>query len=77
MNTQEVIDKLTVHDRLIIQDMLSGIYSQRYVIAMLSGLRKRTELFKRTVRMYWEHREELQEKFQSECIYNKVKEAMV
>lgn len=77
MNTQEVIDKLTEHDRLIIRDMLSEIYSASYVIAMLGNRRKRTNLFKKTVRMYWEHREELQGKFENECIYNKMKEATV
>lgn len=70
MNTQEVIDKLTEHDRLIVRDMLSGIYSTAYVNAMLGNRRKRSELFKRTVRMYWEHREELQKKFEATYLTN-------
>ncbi len=45
MNIQEVIDKLTEHDRLIVRDLLAGIYSAAYVNAMLSNRRKRSELF--------------------------------
>ena len=77
MNTQEVIDKLTEHDRLLIRDMLSEIYSSCYVNAMLGNRRKRTNLFKKTVCMYWEHREDLQGRFENECLYNKVKEVTV
>ena len=64
MKTQEVIDKLTEHDRLIIRDLLSEIYSTGYVNAMLSNRRRRTTLFKNTVRMYLEHKEELQKRFE-------------
>ena len=70
MNIQEVIDKLTEHDRLIVRDLLAGIYSTAYVNAMLSNRRNRSELFKKTVRMYWEHREELQRKFDKTYLNN-------
>lgn len=70
MNTQDVINKLTEHDRLIVRDMLSGIYSSRYVAAMFANTRRRSDLFKRTVKMYWEHREELQKKFDSVYMSN-------
>ena len=70
MNTQEIIDKLTGHDRLIVRDLHAGIYSAAYVNAMLSNRRKRSELLKKTVRMYWEHREELQRKFDKTYLNN-------
>ena len=70
MNTQEIIDKLTEHGRLIVRDLLAGIYSTAYVNAMLSNRRRRSELFKKTVRMYWEHRRELQQKFNKAYLNN-------
>lgn len=76
MNTQEVIGKLTEHDRLIVRDMLAGVYSIRYVNAMFANTRKRSDLFKRTVKMYWEHRETLRKQFEGTYITN-VKEAEV
>lgn len=76
MNTQEIIDKLTEHDRLIVRDLLTGIYSTAYVNAMLSNRRRRSELFKKTVRMYWEHRRELQQKF-NKAYLNNLKEVEV
>lgn len=76
MKTQEVIDKLTEHDRLIVRDMLSGIYSTRYVAAMFANTRRRSDLFKRTVKMYWEHRDELQKKFEK-AFSNNVEEVEI
>ncbi len=54
MNTQEIIDKLTKADRSVIRDALEEVYSRVYVNAMFANIRRRTYLFRRTVRMYWE-----------------------
>lgn len=72
MKTQEVIDKLTEHDRLIIRDLLKEIYSASYVNAMLSNRRRRTTLFKNTVRIYLEHREGLEERLGHICLNKEV-----
>lgn len=59
MNTQEIINELTRNDRLIIRDTLRMRYSIRYIDYMLDNRRKRTALFKRTVRVYWKSKQEL------------------
>lgn len=62
MNTQEIINELTKYDRLIIRDTLRMRYSIRYIDYMFDNRRKRTALFKRTVRVYWKSKQELTEK---------------
>lgn len=59
MNTQEIINELTKYDRLIIRDTLRMRYSIRYIDYMFDNRRKRTALFKRTVRVYWKSKQEL------------------
>lgn len=59
MNTQEIINELTKYDRLIIRDTLRMRYSIRYIDYMFDNRRKRTALFKRTVRVYWKNKQEL------------------
>lgn len=59
MNTQEIINELTRNDRLIIRDTLRMRYSIRYIDYMFDNRRKRTALFKRTVRVYWKSKQEL------------------
>lgn len=59
MNTQEIINELTRNDRLIIRDTLRMRYSIRYIDYMFNNRRKRTALFKRTVRVYWKSKQEL------------------
>lgn len=59
MNTQEIINELTKYDRLIIRDTLRMRYSIRYIDYMFDSRRKRTVLFKRTVRVYWKSKQEL------------------
>ena len=59
MNTQEIIIELTKYDRWIIRDTLRMRYSIRYIDYMLDNRRKRTALFKRTVRVYWKSKQEL------------------
>lgn len=62
MNTQEIINELTRNDRFIIRDTLRMRYSIRYIDYMFDNRRKRTALFKRTVRTYWKSKQELSEK---------------
>lgn len=62
MNTQEIINELTKNDRLIIRDTLKIRYSIRYIDYMFDNRRKRTALFKRTVRTYWKSKQELSDK---------------
>lgn len=62
MNTQEIINELTRYDRLIIRESLKMRYSIRYIDYMLDNRRKRTVLFKHTVRAYWKSKQELAEK---------------
>lgn len=62
MNTQEIINELTRNDRLIIRDTLKIRYSIRYIDYMFDNRRKRTALFKRTVRTYWKSKQELSDK---------------
>jgi hypothetical protein len=62
MNTQEIINELTKYDRWIIRDTLRMRYSIRYIDYMFDNRRKRTALFKRTVRTYWKSKQELSEK---------------
>lgn len=64
MNTQEIINELTRNDRLIIRDTLRMRYSIRYVDYMFDSRRKRTALFKRTVRTYWNSKQELATKIE-------------
>lgn len=64
MNTQEIINELTRNDRLIIRDTLRMRYSIRYIDYMLDNRRKRTALFKRTVRTYWNSKQELATKIE-------------
>lgn len=59
MNTQEIINELTRNDRFIIRDTLKMRYSIRYIDYMFDNRRKRTALFKRTVRVYWKSKQEL------------------
>lgn len=59
MNTQEIINELTKYDRLIIRDTLRMRYSIRYIDYMFDNRRKRTALFKLTVRTYWKSKQEL------------------
>ena len=59
MNTQEIINELTKYDRWIIRDTLRMRYSIRYIDYMLDNRRKRTALFKRTVRVHWKSKQEL------------------
>ena len=59
MDTQEIINELTKYDRLIIRDTLRMRYSIRYIDYMFDSRRKRTVLFKRTVRVYWKSKQEL------------------
>ena len=59
MNTQEIINELTRNDRFIIRDTLRMRYSIRYIDYMFNNRRKRTALFKRTVRVYWKSKQEL------------------
>lgn len=62
MNTQEIINELTRNDRFIIRDTLRMRYSIRYIDYMFDNRRKRTALFKRTVRVYWKSKQELSDK---------------
>ena len=62
MNTQEIINALTRNDRFIIRDTLRMRYSIRYIDYMFDNRRKRTALFKRTVRVYWKSKQELSDK---------------
>lgn len=64
MNTQEIINELTRNDRLIIRDTLRMRYSIRYIDYMLDNRRKRTVLFKWTVRTYWKSKQELATKIE-------------
>lgn len=59
MNTQEIINELTKYDRWIIRDTLRMRYSIRYIDYMFDNRRKRTALFKLTVRTYWKSKQEL------------------
>lgn len=61
MNTQEIINELTKYDRLIIRETLKVRYSRRYIDYMFTCGRKRTALFKQTVRAYWKSKQELAE----------------
>lgn len=62
MNTQEIINELTKYDRLIIRESLKMRYSVRYIDYMFINGRKRTTLFKHTLRAYWKSKQELTEK---------------
>lgn len=62
MNTQEIIEELTRCDRLVIRERLSGVYSRRYIDYMFDNGRKRTELFRKVVRAYWNNKLGLTEK---------------
>lgn len=62
MNTQEIISKLTKYDRLAIKEVLTGMYSRRYIDYMFDNGRKRTALFRETVKAYWNGKRELTEK---------------
>lgn len=60
MNIQEIINELTRSDRLVITNMLvERAYSRRYVAFMFEGGRRRTWLFRRVVRAYWENKQGL------------------
>lgn len=56
MNTQEIINELTKYDRLSIREALSGVYSRRYIDYMFDNGRKRTDLFRKVVRAYWNNK---------------------
>lgn len=62
MNTQEIISELTKNDRLVIKEALSRMYSRRYIDYMLDNRRKRTFLFRETVKAYWAGKRELTNK---------------
>lgn len=62
MNTQEIINELTKYDRLAIREALKGMYCSVYVNYMFHNKRKRTELFKKTVKAYWISKQGLTEK---------------
>lgn len=56
MTTQEIINELTKYDRLVILEGLKGVYCRRYIDYMFNNGRKRTNLFRKTVRAYWEEK---------------------
>lgn len=56
MNTQEIINELTKYDRSAIRDALKGMYCSVYVNYMFCNKRKRTWLFRKTVKAYWNSR---------------------
>lgn len=62
MNTQEIIYELTKYDRLLIREVLAKRYSRRYIDYMFDNRRKRTALFKQTIRVYWASKQGLTEK---------------
>lgn len=62
MNTQEIINELTKYDRLAIREVLKGVYCATYVNYMFRNKRKRTELFRKVVRAYWNNKLGLTEK---------------
>lgn len=62
MNTQEIINELTKYDRLAIREALKGMYCQVYVNYMFRNKRKRTSLFRETVKAYWKGKQELANK---------------
>lgn len=62
MNTQEIINELTKQDRLSIKEALKGKYCPVYVNYMFRNQRRRTDLFRKTVRAYWESKMVLTEK---------------
>ncbi|WP_099465877.1 hypothetical protein [Parabacteroides provencensis] len=62
MNTQEIINELTKYDRLAILEALQKTYSRRYIDYMFHNGRKRTALFKETVKAYWEGKQKLTQK---------------
>lgn len=62
MNTQEIINELTKCDRLAIRETLKGVYCSAYVNYMFRNKRKRTELFRRTVKAYWDSNQKLVKK---------------
>lgn len=62
MNTQEIIYELTKYDRFLIRDILAKRYSLRYIDYMFDNRRKRTVLFKQTIRAYWASKQGLTEK---------------
>lgn len=62
MNTQDIIDELTKYDRLAIREALKGKYCQVYVNYMFRNKRKRTFLFRETVKAYWAGKRELTNK---------------
>lgn len=59
MNTQEIIEELTRYDRLVIHDCLSEEYCYRHINYMFNKGRKRTKLFRKVVRAYWDSKQEL------------------
>ena len=62
MNTQEIINELTKYDRLAIREALKGVYCSVYVNYMFHNKRKRTGLFRKVVKAYWNSKQELTEK---------------
>lgn len=59
MNTQEIINELTKYDRLAIREALKGVYCAVYVNYMFRNKRKRTGLFRKVVRAYWNNKQQL------------------
>lgn len=59
MNTQDIINELTKYDRLAIREALKKVYCATYVNYMFRNKRKRTELFRKTVKAYWDCNKEL------------------
>lgn len=59
MNTQQILNELTKYDRLVIHQFLSDTYSRRYIDYMFENGRKRTQLFRKVVRAYWNNKQQL------------------
>lgn len=77
MNTQEIINELTKYDRLAIREALKGVYCAVYVNYMFRNKRKRTELFRKVVRAYWNNKLGLIEKVEGFIYEFKNKEELV
>lgn len=65
MNTQEIINELTKYNRLAIREALEVVYSKRYLTYMFSKGRKRTDLFRKTVKAKWECEREFKRRVES------------
>lgn len=78
MNTQEIINELTKYDRLAIMEALEVIYSRRYLAYMFNKERKRTDLFRITVKAKWECEREFKKRVERLIQeYHKTKEVAI